>query len=99
MRDDASNDQISASQLEPLEVGDRTTWAARPMAEWRERGYVPDSDEEEDVGWGIGLSAAISPIASVAPATSKGLKSPVGIGELTRGVEIEQVGGTFAVDS
>jgi Mus7/MMS22 family len=99
MRDDASNDQISASQLEPLEVGDRTIWAARPMAEWRERGYVPDSDEEEDVGWGTGLSAAISPTASVAPATSKGLESIVGIGELTKGVEIEHIGSTFAVGS
>jgi hypothetical protein len=69
------------------------------MAEWRERGYVPDSDEEEDVGWGIGLSAAISPTASVASATSKGLKSTVGIEELTRGVEIEHIGGTFVVDS
>jgi hypothetical protein len=99
MGDDASNDQTSASQLGPLEVGDSTTWAARPMAEWREKGYVPDSDEEDDVGWGIGLSTAISPTAPVALLTSEEPKSTVGIGELTWGVEIEHTGSAFAVAS
>src|SRR5271168_3224632 len=99
MGDDASNGQTSASQQRPLEVGDSTTWAARPMAEWREKGYVPDSDEEDDVGWGIGLSTAISPTAPVAPATSEEPKSAVGIGELTLGVEIEHIEGAFAVAS
>ena len=95
MGDDASNNQTSTSQLGPLEVGDSTTWAARPMAEWREKGYVPDSDEEDDVGWG---STTISPTAA-APATSKEPKSTVGAGELTCGVEIEHIGGAFAVAS
>src|SRR5271156_5065711 len=97
MGDDASNDQTSASQLGPLEVGDSTTWAARPMAEWREKGYVPDSDEEDDVGCGIGLSTAISPTAPVALLTSEEPKSTVGIGELTWGVEVEHTGSAFAV--
>jgi hypothetical protein len=69
------------------------------MADWRERGYVPDSDEEEDVGWGTGLSAAISPTVPVTPAASKEFKPTIGIGELTKGVEIEHVGGTFVVGS
>src|SRR5436309_13324330 len=99
MRDDAFNGQISASQLGPLKVGDSTIWAGRSMAEWRERGYVPDSDEEDDVGLSVGLSEVISPTASAAPATSKEPKSTVGIEELTREVEIEHIGGTFAVSS
>lgn len=37
---------------------DSTTWAARPMAEWRERGYVPDSDDEDDVSLGVGTITA-----------------------------------------
>src|ERR1700722_12849434 len=99
MGDDASNGQSNGSQLGTLEVGDSTTWAARPMAEWREKGYVPDSDEEDDVGWGIGLSTAISPTAPVAPATSEEPTSTVGIGELTCGAEIEHIGGAFAAAS
>jgi hypothetical protein len=69
------------------------------MAEWREKGYVPDSDEEDDIGWGIGLNTTISPTAPVAPATSEEPKPTVGIGELTWGVEIEHIGGAFAVAS
>lgn len=45
---DASHDSEKSHNSSKFDIGGRETWAARQMAEWRERGYVPDSDSEED---------------------------------------------------
>ena len=55
------------AQQDVFELGDPdlvgcTTWAARPMAEWRERGYVPDSDDEDYVGLGAASSPKVNPV-------------------------------------
>ena len=75
MREDASEAQQDVIEGGTSELTDCTTWAARPMAEWRERGYVPDSDDEDDVG----LGAATLPKAPTAPDTPQ--ESDLDIGE------------------
>ena len=65
MPDDALAAQQDVAELGHPELRDCTIWAARPMAEWRERGYVPDSDDEDEVN----LSAASSLRPPAVPVT------------------------------
>jgi hypothetical protein len=94
MHHDTSNVQQDALKLGDPEVIPGTSWEARPMAEWRERGYVPDSDDEDDVGLGSRPSAAHSPKPPAARVSSQESKPAVIIDETTRSAEPEHTGAT-----
>jgi hypothetical protein len=96
MQDDASNVQQGVLKLLDLDLTDSTPWAARPMAEWRERGYVPDSDDEDDVGLSSGPIAVHSRHAQAEAITSHGSQDGVDINKATCLAEPENTGFTIA---
>jgi hypothetical protein len=96
MQDDASNVLQGVLKLGYLDWTDSTPWAARPMAEWRERGYVPDSDDDDDASLGSGPIAPNSRHPGAEAITSHASQPGVDIDKSTCLTEPQKSGVTIA---
>jgi hypothetical protein len=87
MQDDALDVQQDALRPGDLELTDRTSWAVRPMADWREKGYVPDSDDEDEIDLRGGPCAINSPKNPTACTLALEAKPSVTSNEVKRDAE------------